>query len=68
MKFAQLALLGFVTIEEINAKHHKHHHKHHKHHKHQSLAQADPPAVTPESNRATFEKSVADAAATVATQ
>jgi len=69
MKFATLALLGFATIEEMNAKHHKHHHKHHKHHKHESLAQGEEaPAVTPDSNRSTFEKSVADAAATVATQ
>jgi len=69
MKFAVLALLGLASAEEI-AKHH-----HHKHHKHQSLAQADPApaksdakAVTPASNRLTFEKAVAAASSTVATQ
>lgn len=69
MKFAVLALLGMATLEEVAAKHHKHHH-HHKHHKkHQSLAQGDEaPPVNPAANRATFEKSVAEAANTVATQ
>ena len=69
MKFAVLALLGLVTLEEVAAKHHKHHH-HHKHHrKPQSLAQGDEaPASNPAASRASFEKNVADAAATVATQ
>jgi hypothetical protein len=71
MKFAVLALLGLVTLEEVAAKHHKHHHKHHHHHeKPQSLAQGDDdkPAQNPAASRASFDASVKSAAATVATQ
>ena len=72
MKFAVLALLGMATLEEIEAKHHKHHKKHHHHKHHQSLAQGEgegeAPKGNPAASRASFEKSVAEAAATVATQ
>jgi len=51
---AVLALFGL-----IDARHHHHH---------SSLAQGEPKAVTPDSNRASFEASVASAAATVATE
>ena len=60
MKFAKLILLTAAIVDA----------RHHHHHKHISLAQGegDAPAVTPASNRATFEAARRNAAQVVATQ
>lgn len=60
---AVMALLGMLSLSEIEARHHRHHHF-------QSLAQGDDdaPKGNPDNSRAIFEKAVAAAAATVATQ
>ncbi len=57
MKYTSIAVLAVLGL--ANA--HRHHHHHH------SLAQKeDKPAVTPDSNRANFEKSVKTASNVVA--
>ena len=59
-----LALLGFVTqTDVVQAIQNQHHHHHH-----QSLAQEEPKAVTPDSNRKVFDEKVKVAAGVVDTQ
>ena len=56
MKTTSIAVLALFGL--IDARHHHHHHT--------TLAQAEPKAVTPDSNRKSFEADVSAAAATVA--
>jgi len=61
MKYTSIAVLAVLGLADAHRHHHHHHH---------SLAQGDDekPAVTPDSNRATFESAVGSAAATVSTE
>jgi len=61
MKYTSIAVLAVLGLTNAHRHHHRHNHTH-------SLAQGDdkPAAVTPDSNRASFENHVATAASVVA--
>ena len=61
MKYTSIAVLAVLGLADAHRHHHHHHH---------NLAQKDeePAPVTPDSNRATYEKHVSTAANVVATE